>query len=54
MGFAARWAFDRLRLDRFMPRRTANIAGFGLVALALLIVTRDGVLDPTVNALDRC
>lgn len=37
----------------YLPKRTANIAGFIFTALAVLIVTRDGVLDNLVAGLDR-
>lgn len=54
-GALVQWAFDRLRarLYRHMPRRTANTAGLLLVTLALLLITRDGVLDRVIRALDR-
>lgn len=54
-GGLVRWAFDRLRawLYRHMPQRTANVSGLLLVTLALVIVTRDGVLDRVIRVLDR-
>jgi uncharacterized membrane protein len=47
IGLLLRIAFDRVRhwLYRYMPRRPANVAGFIFTVLAVLIVTRDGVLD---------
>lgn len=55
LGALVRWAFDRVRarLYRHMPRRTANVSGLLVVTLALVIVTRDGVLDRVVQSLDR-
>lgn len=54
-GFILQWVFDRVRfrLYRYMPPRTANVAGFLLTALALIIVTRDGVLDRVIAGLDN-
>lgn len=54
LGYSLQWLFVqvRRRLDRFMPRRTANVAGFLLTSLFILIVTRDGVLDRVIKALD--
>nr|WP_306263999.1 alpha/beta-hydrolase family protein [Pararhizobium sp. IMCC3301] len=54
-GFMLNMAFDylRQRLDRFMPRRTANIAGFLLTVFVVVIVTRDGVLDMVIAKLDK-
>ncbi|GAA0303088.1 alpha/beta hydrolase [Rhodovulum strictum] len=48
-------AFSRIvraRLYRVMPRRRADVLGFLLVGLALFVLTRDGLLDRTINALD--
>ncbi len=55
VGFLLRMAFDRLRhrLYRYMPRRTANIAGFLLLGLIVVTVTRDGVLDTVIAQLDK-
>ena len=55
VGFLLRMAFDHLRhwLYRFMPRRTANIAGFLLLGLIVVTVTRDGVLDRVIARLDK-
>jgi uncharacterized membrane protein len=54
-GFALRWAFDvlRKRLYRYMPQRTADVAGFVLLVLAVGIVTRDGLLDRLITGLDQ-
>ncbi len=54
-GALIQWAFDRLRarLYRHMPRRTANVSGLLLLTLALVIVTRDGVLDRVIQGMDR-
>lgn len=53
-GLAVQWLFDRVRghLYRYMPRRAANVAGLVVTALMLLIVTRDGMLDRAIGALD--
>ncbi|HRO15218.1 MAG TPA: alpha/beta-hydrolase family protein [Paracoccus sp. (in: a-proteobacteria)] len=55
LGRLVQWAFDRLRarLYRHMPRRTANVSGLLLLTLALVIVTRDGVLDRVIQSMDR-
>ena len=55
LGFLLRLAFDRLRqrLYRYMPQRTANIAGFLLLVLIVMTVTRDGVLDRVIARLDE-
>ncbi|MEM6460360.1 MAG: alpha/beta-hydrolase family protein [Pseudomonadota bacterium] len=45
--------FVRARLDRIMPRRRANVLGFVIVAILLFIVTRDGLLDTAIGALDE-
>ena len=54
-GALVQWAFDRLRgwLYLHMPRRTADMAGLLLVTVALVLVTRDGVLDWVIRGLDR-
>lgn len=54
VGVAMRWLFDRSRrwLFRFMPQRTANIAGLIVLAVGLIVITRDGVLDRVIAALD--
>ena len=53
-GYILQWLFDRVRfrLYRYMPARTANVAGFLLTAFLVLIATRDGVLDHVITALD--
>lgn len=55
IGYALQYLFNRLRnrLDRYMPRRTANVAGFILTVLLVLIVTRNGVLDFVIAGLDK-
>lgn len=48
-------AFSRIvrsRLYRVMPRRRANVLGYLLVGLALFVLTRDGLLDTAIDALD--
>ncbi len=54
IGIALQWLFDRVRfrLYRYMPARAANVAGFVLTALLILIATRDGVLDRIIAGLD--
>lgn len=54
VGFLLRLGFDflRHRLYRIMPSRTANTAGFLLMVLLVVIVTRDGVLDKVIASLD--
>jgi uncharacterized membrane protein len=42
----------RGRLRRIMPERRANVLGFLLVALALFVVTRDGLLDRVIEIMD--
>ena len=55
VGYALQWLFDRVRfrLYRYMPARTANVAGFLLTAILLIVVTRDGVLDRVIAGLDN-
>ncbi len=55
IGYALQWLFDvvRFRLYRYLPARTANVAGFLLSGFVVLIVTRDGVLDRVITALDE-
>jgi len=43
----------RSALYRFMPARRANVLGVLVVTLGLFVVTRDGVFDRTVTALDK-
>ena len=54
VGLAIRLIFDavRGRLARHMHSRTADVAGLLLVLIALLVVTRDGVLDRVIAGLD--
>lgn len=53
-GYALQWLFDvvRFRLYRYMPARTANVAGFVLTAFLVLTISRDGVLDWVIAGLD--
>ena len=55
LGYALQWLFDRVRyrLYRFMPARTANVAGFILTVLALTFLARDGVMNRVIMALDE-
>lgn len=55
IGFLLHMAFDQLRsrLYRYLPRRTANTAGFVLTVLLVVTVTRDGVLDMVIANLDK-
>ncbi|WP_323005326.1 alpha/beta hydrolase [Pseudorhodobacter sp.] len=55
LGFLVRLAFDvlRRRLYRYMPRRSADIAGFLLTVLIITVVTRDGLLDKVIANLDK-
>lgn len=54
VGYALKWLFDRVRfwLYRYMPARTANVAGFLLTAFLVITITRDGVLDRVIAGLD--
>lgn len=53
-GYALQWLFDRLRyrLYRYMPARTANVAGFIITVILVIVVTRDGILDRVIAGLD--
>ncbi|WP_341864236.1 alpha/beta-hydrolase family protein [Gymnodinialimonas sp. 57CJ19] len=55
ISYGLKWLFDRVRfrLYRYMPARTANVAGLMLTVLLVVIVTRDGLLDRVINALDN-
>ncbi|WBU56112.1 alpha/beta hydrolase [Paracoccus sediminicola] len=55
LGWLVQILFDRLRhwLYRFMPERTANIAGLVIVALLLFVITRDGLLDRLIGFFDE-
>lgn len=44
--------FVRVRLERIMPARRADVLGFLIVALALFLLTRDGLLDRVIRILD--
>ena len=46
------WIFVRNRLYRVMPERRANVLGLLVVAFVLFVVTRDGLLDTVIAALD--
>ncbi|PVA07778.1 alpha/beta hydrolase [Thalassorhabdomicrobium marinisediminis] len=54
LGYALHWLFDRFRtwLYRYLPERTANVAGFLLTVIVVVVVTRDGVLDRVIAGLD--
>ena len=55
LGWMVQILFDfmRRRLYRIMPERTANILGVVLAAIILFILTRDGLVNNVMNALDR-
>jgi uncharacterized membrane protein len=55
VGYGLQWLFDRLRfrLYHIMPARTANVAGFLLMAIALIFLARDGVLNRVIAGLDE-
>jgi uncharacterized membrane protein len=55
VGYGLQWLFDRVRfwLYRFMPSRTANVAGFLVTVMLVVTVTRDGVLDRVIAGLDQ-
>ncbi|WP_281983226.1 alpha/beta-hydrolase N-terminal domain-containing protein [Thalassorhabdomicrobium marinisediminis] len=54
IGYSLHWLFMRFRswLYRYLPRRTANVAGFLLTVVVVVGVTRDGVLDRVISGLD--
>ena len=54
VGRAILWLFDaiRRRLFPYMPRRAANLVGGALAAIAVLVVTRDGVIEVLFDAAD--
>ena len=54
VGDALRWLFNRVRfwLYRYMPERSANVAGFLLTVFLVITVTRNGVLDRVIATLD--
>ncbi|MBW8637384.1 alpha/beta-hydrolase family protein [Hoeflea sp. WL0058] len=45
--------FVRARLHRVMPPRRANVLGLVIVFLVLFVVTRDGLLDTAISAMDE-
>lgn len=47
----SRWV--RRKLLRVMPARRANVLGTLIVVLILFVLTRDGLLDATINFLDE-
>jgi uncharacterized membrane protein len=55
LGYALKWLFDRVRfrLYRYMPARAANVAGLLITMFAVFIVSRDGVLDTMIDAMDE-
>ncbi|WBU54306.1 alpha/beta-hydrolase family protein [Paracoccus sp. SCSIO 75233] len=55
LGWLVKMLFDRTRrwLYRFMPERTANVAGLLIVALLLFVVTRDGIVDRMIGFFDE-
>lgn len=55
LGYALKRLFHYLRdrLYQYMPKRTANVAGFILTVLVVLIITRNGVLDRVIAGLDK-
>jgi uncharacterized membrane protein len=54
VGWLVQILFDTLRhrLYRIMPVRTANVAGLLLAVLIVFVVTRDGLVNFSINALD--
>ncbi len=50
---AALFRWIRARFYRIMPSRRANVLGVITVVLILFVVTRDGILDRAVTALDE-
>ncbi len=53
LGIAASFRWIRSWLDRFIPRRRANVFGVLIVATILFVLTRDGLLDATVRLIDE-
>lgn len=55
LGFVVQRLYDflRHRLYRVVPQRTANILGLILAAFILFVITRDGVVNTTIDALDK-
>lgn len=52
-GVAAVFRLVRVRLYRIMPKRRADVLGLIVVALLLLVITRDGILDNVISGLDE-
>ena len=52
-GVAALFGLVRVRLYRIMPKRRADVLGLIVVALFLLVITRDGILDNVITGLDE-
>lgn len=52
-GVAALLRLVRVRLYRIMPKRRADVLGLIVVALLLLVITRDGILDNVITGLDE-
>lgn len=53
VAVASSFRWIRARLDRYVPRRRANVLGVLIVAAGLFVLTRDGLLDATVRFLDE-
>ena len=55
VGYGLHWLFSKLqnRLYRYLPERTANVVGFVLTVIVVVVVTRDGVLDRVIAGLDN-
>ncbi len=55
LGYALQRVFDLLRqhLYRYMPARTANVAGFLLTVILVVTLTWDGILDRVIAGLDQ-
>lgn len=55
IGYGLHWLFNKFRtwLYRFMPERTANVAGFILTVIVVFVASRDGVFDRVVAGLDN-
>lgn len=55
IGYGLYWLFTKFqnRLYRYLPARTANVAGFLLTVIVVFVVTRDGVFDRVVTGLDN-
>ncbi|MDO5640811.1 MAG: alpha/beta-hydrolase family protein [Paracoccus sp. (in: a-proteobacteria)] len=55
LGALIQMFFDRIRrwLYRFMPARSANLAGLLIVGVLLFIISRDGIVDRLIGFFDR-